>query len=376
MSSERTTALSENPQLVFFAVGSLSALYGLGLWIVYYVYRDLGYPGAAHATLQIAGFFLSFVFGVTLQALRRSGAPPIRSVTLAALAGCYLIAIVAVPLSALLAQALLLALTVYVLVYTLQALGGSSKRHTIGWRYTTIGLCAALYALGLGALIEAGAFGAHWLFWRHVSHSLLFVAAPAALMLGVTKTLSPGRSRGPVWLRIALLTVFCLLSFAEGRSLAGLQWTSDAALHVIYLTRAVFFAALVLLEFTPLSPPRSATTVDWSHWLAWNFIASGFILQGVWPEYRIAWEHWVFVAGYSWLLLLHVTPLLAGAELQLRRRSVIWTGVWIIVAMTTRVSTDIWSSLRLMHLGWASLFLFIAAWVWIRAALRASRSDS
>ncbi|HSG99492.1 MAG TPA: hypothetical protein VLB27_05555 [candidate division Zixibacteria bacterium] len=373
MSSERTTALNENPQFVFYAIGALSALYGLGLWIVYYVYRDLGYPGAAHASLQIAGFFLSFVFGALVQALRRGGAPPIGNVTLAALAGCYLAAIVAIPLSALLAQALLLAVTVYVLVYILSALAGSTDRHAIGWRYTTLGLCAALYALGLGALIEAGAFGAHWLFWRHVSHSLLFVAAPAALMLGVTKALSPGRSRGPVWLRLALLTLFCLLSFAEGRSLAGLQWTSDAALHLIYLTRAVLFAALALLEFTPLSAPRGGTTVDWCHWLAWNFVTSGLILQGVWPEYRIAWEHWVFVGGYTWLLLLHVTQLLAGAELQLRRRSVIWTGVWLMAAMSTRVSTDIWSSLRLMHLGWASLFLFLAAWVWIRAALRARR---
>jgi len=85
----------------------------------------------------------------------------------------------------------------------------------------------------------------------------------------------------------------------------------------------------------------------------------------------VAWEHVVFITGFLWLTLSIATRVVTahGGRLDLlgsHRKKTLAYGWLLILAMASRVSTDIWPKSHALHLALASGFALAALILWTR----------
>src|SRR5690606_28515257 len=100
-------------------------------------------------------------------------------------------------------------------------------------------------------------------------------------------------------------------------------------------------------------------------------ILAGMILPIIWPAWLLAWEHILFLGGLMWITLSVasrvVTAHSGSMDLLARNRKATVAYVALIVAaLIMRVSPDLWTTSRWLHLAVAGA-LGIAAlvlWAW------------
>jgi len=100
----------------------------------------------------------------------------------------------------------------------------------------------------------------------------------------------------------------------------------------------------------------------------------GMAMPVVLPAYLLAWEHLIFITGFLWLTLSVAARVVASHggsmdALDQNRKKYLAYGWLILVAMMSRVATDIWTGGHWMHLALASAFALIALGIWGRIFL-------
>jgi hypothetical protein len=103
-------------------------------------------------------------------------------------------------------------------------------------------------------------------------------------------------------------------------------------------------------------------------------IGLGLLMPAFLPVYRLAWEHLVFITGLMWLTLAIASRVVTahGGRLDLLekgRKPVLAYGWLMAVAALTRVTTDIWTGGRWLHLALASAFALAALGIWAKLYL-------
>jgi hypothetical protein len=378
----KLSAACAEPYRVLFPLGALGAVFGLGVWIPYYLAPALfGYPGQAHAVLQIQGFLLCFVFGFLGTMLPKvHGVAPLGPVQFL----IFPIGLLALMVAALLnapvaAQWIHLALLANLVAFMLRRWPQRRGNPPSFFVFIAAALLSDLAGtvLRLATLTAWTGSGSPQAY--RLGALLQFQAFPLLLVLGVGGFLLPklfaGQHIDPARLAPSKAGTGGLL-VAGALFLGG--YVVEAALPVYPLGIRLgallrggvwlwFLLAQLRLQRVPGGLPAYLAGARWSLWL----MGLGLALPVALPQYLLAWEHVVFITGILWLTLSVASRVAAAhggslAALQAGRKTTLAIGWLFALAALTRASTEIWPGGRALHLALAATFALVALALWAR----------
>jgi hypothetical protein len=362
-------SLQQQPHKLFFTLGALTALHGLGVWIGHYIGFMPVYPGVQHAWVLIGCVIVSFLLGLfyTL-APREAGKARMDLGQLVITTLAIIVALGAAKRSEMIAGAAVALALIVSLVHATLALRHANETERTSLTLILVGFGAGIYGALLAVLLSGDIFSDNWLYWRQVSRGALFQTFPTLTVIGLVGLTYRIRSyswKSPL-LTVAVSLAFLGTYFLESLSLAGAETAPGWALRALYLFRGLIVVILVAQthrNLPTLTGPQRKSLL----YALWT-IPSAPLLAAAFPVFRLAFEHMFFVSGFAWLILLcgsqAVLTIKNETAVEFSRKYYIWLGVLVFLAMSSRVSTDIWSDMHVMHLAWASLFLIIAIIYW------------
>ena len=367
------TPLQREPFRLFFPLGAILAWVGVGHWILYAVGATSTYSCLAHGAVQVQGFLLSFAVGFLLTALpRRTSSPPPQPWELAAIA----VSLVVVAGAAML-ERFVIAESAYALVFLLvlrfavtRFLGRAAGRRPPA----AFVLIPIAVAQGLGGAVllalAATPFGPPWaealgrlLVGQGVF--LCFVMGVGSLILPLMGGAAPPPDLGssPRETRKALA-----YGIAGATVFASFLVEQSGAVTFGPLLRALAICAAYWLGGA-LRPPGKPGLHRRFAWLAVWMIPLGLVGSALWPDYRVAALHVVFIGGFGLLafaVATHVSLTHLGlAELALGRPLAVEVlGASLLLALLARLAAD-WSDAYFEHLVWAASIWIVGTGFWL-----------
>jgi hypothetical protein len=182
---------------------------------------------------------------------------------------------------------------------------------------------------------------------------------------------APAALRGQIALCAALAASFMV-------EIAGFHQEGTAWLRAAYVLRASAFAWFVWMEIrlhrVPGGLPPYLRAARISLWV----MAAGLAMPILLPRYMLAWEHVIFLSGFMRLTLSIAIRVLAAHSgrmevLGLHARQVRVYGMLLVLAMMTRVATDVWPGARALHLAIAAGLGLLALRMWAKLFLPLAR---
>jgi uncharacterized protein involved in response to NO len=381
---EKWEPLLAEPYRLFFPLGALFAVAGMGVWIPSYLWpQALPFPGPGHAALQIQGFMYCFILGFLCTMLPKVlGIPRLGfaqfGLFVLGLAGFAVTALLPNPVPG---QALHLLLLLNLLAFVLRGGSRAWGRAPASFVFIAVALFADLAGSVLRVLALAGAIGPEAL---KAAGPLEYQAFPLLLILGVGGFLMPKLFGGGIPDPRALMpgtaaTAASLLPY-------GLVFTASCELElpgnqplfsrIGYGIRAGIWAWFLFRRLALHRVPGGLPPYLAGARISLYSIGAGLLLPVLFPAYVLAWEHLIFVSGLLWVTLAIATRVVTahGGRLDLlgrHRWKTLGYGGLLLLAAATRVSTGIWSRGYALHLALASGFALtgIAIWAWIHLPL-------
>jgi uncharacterized protein involved in response to NO len=362
------------PFRLFFPLGVLLAWVGIGHWLLYSLGVTQTYSCQLHGLVQMQGFMMAFAVGFLLTAIPRrtqTGPPAAAEMTLLAAA---LIATTA----AAVAERWIAAETAYLVVFgavlrfalqRLRAAAGARRppaafvlvpfaifHGVVGGLLvlaaTLPGVPGTLMALGR-LLVEQGVF-------------LCLVVGVGALVLPLMAGAPPPPDLGATPAEKRKAIVYAGGGIAIAVSLV-LEWVGYERLGPIL--RAGVVAAGVGIGGGAWRRPGKPGAHRRLVWLGVWLVPTGLVVAAVWPSYRVAALHILFIGGFS-LMAFGVATHVALSHLGLdalatgRPGAVVILGVCFLLALAARLAADM-SNTYFDHLGWAAAVWIGGSAVWL-----------
>jgi len=362
------------PFRLFFPLGVLLAWVGIGHWLLYSLGVTQTYSCQLHGLVQMQGFMMAFAVGFLLTAIPRrtqTGPPAAAEMTLLAAA---LIATTA----AAVAERWVAAETAYLVVFgavlrfalqRLRAAAGARRppaafvlvpfaifHGVVGGLLvlaaTLPGVPGTLMALGR-LLVEQGVF-------------LCLVVGVGALVLPLMAGAPPPPDLGATPAEKRKAIVYAGGGIAIAVSLV-LEWVGYERLGPIL--RAGVVAAGVGIGGGAWQRPGKPGAHRRLVWLGVWLVPTGLVVAAVWPSYRVAALHILFIGGFS-LMAFGVATHVALSHLGLdalatgRPGAVVILGVCFLLALAARLAADM-SNTYFDHLGWAAAVWIGGSAVWL-----------
>ncbi len=375
----RDPAVRGEPYRILFPLGILCAIAGLGVWIPFWLWpQSIPYPGQGHAVALIQGFLLAFIFGFLGTMMPKVlGFKPLGPVQFAifplGIAALTVAALAGFPLTA---QVLHLGLLVNFAAFI--ALRWPTRQGSPPPAFAFIGLAFATDRAG--TVFKLLALGGAWPGGARIAALLQYQGFILLLILGVGGFLLPKllgnvvirpediRKEPPAarpWL-FPMLGMLLILSFfleAFGPWPWGMRGAS--------LLRALIWGWFLFIHLRLHRVAGGAPAYLAAARLSLIAIGAGLLMPAILPAYVVAWEHIVFITGFLWLTLSIAARVVAahGGRLDLidvGRKRLLAAGWLLAVSALTRVTTDIWTGERWLHLALASLFALVAIGLWLR----------
>ena len=363
----------EEPYRVFFPLGVLAGIWGVLMWPLLYGGHLGFYPNEAHARMMVGGFIGAFVAGFLGTAFPRlAGVRRWAASEFAAILLCWLLAVAAWSRGMLRAgdEAFAACLVVMLAGMIARLLGRRRDIPPPGFVLVLAGLGgAALSALWLArgpmASVELWHFARLWMFQGFVLLPLMgigpyllprFFGMPSRHSFDTCPT--PPTGWWPRALASILAGFFVIATFAVeawGWPLAG------------QLARALVVLGWFASE-TPLFRRATQRTTPGTA-VRWSVIsmAAGFACAALWPNARIGSLHLFFVSGMGLATMAVGVRVILGhaGRHDLLGSRIVWLR-WVfgllILAATTRMTSDFIPAVRVSH-------HIYAAWTWATAAL-------
>ena len=363
------------PFRIFFPLGVLLGWIGIGHWVLYATGLTTSFSCFFHGLVQLQAFLMAFAIGFLLTAVpRRTQTLPPSWLEIVAL-GALLIAttIAAMQEQWVLAEVAYGLLFVLLLQFALRRFlrSGAGRRPPAAFVLIPIGF---LHGVGGAALIAASTMprAAPWTFafGRLLVEQGVFLCFAVGigglvlpLMGGTPPPADLGSSPKERWR--ALAYGFAGLLIFTSLLLEQRGWTQGGPL---------LRAAVVVIGFTlggrawrvPGKPGLHRRLV----WLAVWCMPIGLFISGLWPDYRVAALHILFIGGFALMAfgvathvaLSHVVelePLALGSH-----PAVAVLGVTFLLALLARLAADV-SNNYFDHLGWAAAMWLVGSGVWL-----------
>ncbi len=369
----------EEPFRLFFPIGVAVSVLGVGLWPLYHAGVIENYPGFSHARLMSAGFFGAFIIGFLSTAVPRMlSAPNLKPPEVLILAGFHLITCVFYAFGKLpygdgsfLVTLLLLRLFLF-------------KRFSKRQDMPPPGIILAMagYSMAIGGCIIFllnSVFGLGFNFHR-IAQLFLYEGFILCPILGVAPFIFPGfgaglpnrhnfpESRSPVsaWRSKAWIAGVVALLLVASYFIEGLGWVrigSGLRLAVVII--------YIIIEIPIRFPVKSSGSLARLLQTGMLCLAAWLIAVLIWPGYRVALDHLLFIGGFSLIIIGVASRVVLGHSGQGHRLRSRVISVWIILfllltAMVSRITADFLPEIRASHLDYAAIgwFLGIGLWAW------------
>ena len=362
--------ICREPFRIFFPAGAFLGLTGVSLWVLYYGGVGVAYPNVTHARLMIEGMMASFIFGFLGTAGPRLTSAPHFSINEVGL--LFTLDLLAAGLHVAEVHRFAdICFLVCLLVFGRILL----KRFRL--RADNPPPNFVLVALGLlsgiaGSALVAWSVDAQYSFAYQFGSGLLnqcFVLLP---VLGVapffigrlldlpSSDLPESRAFPPEWKRRAALSAliglviigtFLLESLGPFR---GASWIRASAIAVYLALRMPWRGRTFLADYLRISL---------------LLILAGFIVIALWPNFRIAGLHIVFITGFNLIVFTVATRVVLGHSGQLDRLKgrpwfFIIMSAFLFLALISRVTADLAPAARTIHLLGAALCWLAGALLW------------
>ncbi|MBA2586774.1 MAG: NnrS family protein [Chthoniobacterales bacterium] len=361
----------EEPFRLFFPVGLLLGMVGVSLWPAYYAGLVTAYPGTSHSRLMIEGFMASFIFGFLGTAGPRITSAP--HFSLREIAVIFTLDLLAAGFHISGAHRIGdICFAVCLLFFA----------RTIRIRFQQRKDCPppnfVLVALGLasgiaGATLLAYSEAAQYSPLYQLGSALLhqgFVLLPIlgvapfflARLLDLPRPEVPEPRAFPLgWFRQAAFP-----------ALAGLAILGSFFLEVFYQpeTGRWIRAAVIVVYLAAQMPFRGRTFLANCLRTANISIAAGFIIAALFPIYRVAALHIVFVTGFNFIVFTVAIRVVFGHSgnahlFQKRLPFFIISGAFLFLAMISRFTADLAPDARILHLVAAAVCWLVATFIWM-----------
>jgi uncharacterized protein involved in response to NO len=358
------------PFRVFFPFGIAAAIFGLLIWPLHYFGWWPVYPAIQHPRILVFGFGAAFVFGFLGMAWPRFlEAEALKMWELVILGALWLVGQLAYAKVAIAGGDLFMGGACLWLLFIL-----GRRLFAEGRDLPPPGFAIAFLSVGLATFVLLS-----WgLGWNSQSpdreHLFRLIGYQGFLLLplmGVGSYLFPrffqkpgerppsvtGRRRAAcVWLSAALV----LVSFFVEVFLS-VRWGNVVRISAVILwgTGAV----------PVLFNGKAGGTRPWALRFGIAFILIGFACRAIWPREVFAFEHILFLGGFSQIMLLVADRVTLGhceGPGAIRPKSLRWRWiVWLMVLTAmTRATADLVPSTRISHHIYAAVMLIVIFLIW------------
>ncbi len=368
---------ASEPFRVFFPLGIIAAVFGLLLWPLHYVGWWPIYPALQHPRILIFGFGAAFLFGFLGTAWPRfleSSALNRPEVALLALG--WFLAQLAYAKASIASGDLLSAATGCLLLVILgrRLFGGGRSLPPPGFSLAFLSVVMSV------AVLFAWGFQLH-LTSPEIDYLLRLFGYQGFLLLpilGVGSYLFP-RFFQEEGNRPPLVSPARRARFVWGSALAiVISFFIEVYLSVSWGNVIRLFAvvawAIGLLPF--LFQGHAPGTRAWALRMGLLMLCAAFLLRAIRPGEIFAFEHLLFLGGFTQLILLVADRVVMGhyhdKTPPLRSRSWQWI-VWLMVlTAATRATADLVPSTRISHHIYAAIMLIVIFLIWVFLQLRKS----
>jgi len=332
------------PYRVFFPLGVLLAWFGVAHWLAHSLGVLEDYRPVFHAMTQIQGFLMCFAVGFLFTMIpRRTGSEPPHAWQIAVCLVCAIGVSAAAWMGEFaVAQLCWLALAITLVTFAVRRFLDATAKRRPPNSFVWIPLALLMGVLGSAITGVFGLFGPAYVELHSIGKGLVLQGMFTGLVLGVGGLAIPLMTRGEVppdataspsdqLERIAHFVGALLLIasfFVENGTSARLGFALRALVSLLALGLAAKAWRL------PTLPGSNRRLI----WLAAWMLPLGYALAAVWPVYRIAALHVVFIAGFALMALAvgaHVTLGHGGDTERLRTRP------WQITAMAALVALSV-----------------------------------
>ena len=377
----RWETLRRNPFRIFFPLGIVAGLLGVGHWALWTIGYPVGNIKLLHLTLQSQGFLTFFVIGFLMTAFPRFSGTD--SATLPEI-GAALFGGLIFLVAAFLREWRISQIGYLLLLFTIPIFAGrriSKRTKDLPPSFLLLGF-GLLHAF-LGALLSiATNMGEGSVYLFSVGRQMVQVGFLLCMVLGITAKLAPfltGYTDDP--------------GCDEGRGRFCLPRSSEIITHGVtgalllfsfflepYWPRLAFglratLATLHLLLFAKIGRPlRKKTATIVFFWISCWMIPLGFWLAFFLPQYRVAALHVVFIGGFSLMIFsFGMLVVLSHSGKAALLNGKLWAlktvGVMALLALGFRLSADFVPNGYMVFLHSASGFWIVGALIWLLYAI-------
>lgn len=364
---------ASEPFRLFFPLGILAGAFGLILWPMHYFGWWPLYPALQHPRLLIFGFGAAFVIGFLGTAWPRFlESTSLTRPEVISLAVGWTLAQLAYAKGMIGSGDGLMALT---LAFLIGSLGIRLRYRQSNLPPPGFALAFLSVGIGLGVAVS-------WTFGLHLTspetdYLLRLLAYQGFLLLpllGVGSYLflrilqqkgGPAKRRAvTVWVTAAVILASFVVEVFFSARLGNL-------LRVFAIIGWGIGALPVIFR------PRISGTRAWALQSGLLLITTGFLCRTIWPHETFAFEHFLFLGGFSQLMLLVGERVVVGhcesQPIAPAGTSKLWRWiVWLmILTVATRATADLVPSTRISHHIYAAVMLIGIFIVWLTPILRA-----
>jgi uncharacterized protein involved in response to NO len=368
--------LLREPFRILFVIGFLAAIAGVGIWPLYHWGIHGWYSGVMHARLQIEGFLGCFVAGFLLTAIPRMlEVRPCTKIELAAvifLMACCLAAHIA--RSPLLGDAAFLGVILFLIFFAVRRFSSRKDLPPPYFILIPAGFLHALTGLALLLLVEMGRGTLETL---AIGKNFLNIGFVLCLVLGIGSFLGPrffgflegmpvieSRTPPPGWWTKAVVFL------AAGLGIYLSFWMELGSLKRWAEAFRAAIATVILVTqariFRPLPAPG---LLPQAMRLAMILTLIGLWIIPIWPAYRVAALHVLFIGGFSLMTFIVSTRVSLGHSgfEHLFQKRLAFTGVLALLltaAMVLRGMADTQPEQYFRILSLGSLLWLAGAVLW------------
>ena len=369
------------PYRIFFPMGLVAALVGVGVWIPFaFGWGSFPYPGLVHPDLMIGGFIASFATGFLMTAVPKFTGTPSASAGELAVGAVILGVTLLCGLGEHRLEFHAASCLSFVTLIRYAAVRFRQRQFNPPPFFVFVGLGLGMGAVGSGLLLlsdlewlgPGGTVAARVTYYQGMVLALILgigtqllpaIWGWSALPIGIDRV----GQRGPGPLRqlgpAALLAIALTLSIgleAEGFNRLGA------------LLRAALLTGVALAKWRILRRPKTRGRLAF-----WLWISAWTLMIGLWapvltPTYGVHGLHLSFIGGFglmTFMIAARVTLAHGGypAGLEVRLRVFPWVAGFVLLAAVTRAAAFVDSKAYVHHLGYAAIAWVGASLFWLRS---------
>ncbi len=374
----------KDPFRLFFPLGILMGVLGVGHWAFYTIGWTKSYSGFYHSTIQMQAYMASFVIGFLLTSLPRFASASYVSLWELIV---FVLWILGVWIFAFYQYWILAEFCFVGLLLTLAffAFRRFKKKQSVS--------VPPVEFIWILVAILNGILGSFLLIWgqsRGGSTLLLGIGKPMvdqgfllSIVIGVGGFLSPrlmGHFQSNRDFTPNLIAKFRRLRFKQYFSFAtllflsfifeGFGWKISA-----YAIRALVVTSMLFLTRSLPRPPKAPDMYVWMIWISMWLVFLGSWSVVLFPRYRIEMLHIIFIGGFSLMTFAVGTMVVmshSGQAMRLRKRmKILWViALGVLGALVFRILAVFCPRSYFFFLGIGSLFWLMAAFSWFTFMLR------